>query len=144
MARVPGPEHLNELDQLARAAQAILHRREEPLAEQVPGVLMAAETNQGIVEFDGRTQVVNASDMILGGRGQGLEMPLQVAVEAAPGVGVQTVPGDTAHDGMQVVAVGAAVPAEQATVLQLRQRASKAASSANRRSGPTRRAASVS
>ena len=80
----------------ARAAQAILHRREEPLAEQVPGVLMAAETNQGIVEFDGRTQVVNASDVILGGRGQGLEMPLQVAVEAAPGVGVQTVPGDAA------------------------------------------------
>src|SRR5688572_29958581 len=88
----------------------------DTIIEYTECLIIHLESDQRVVKLDRRPQVINA--FYPGNFLDRLEMRPERAVQPGARVVVEATPDDTAHNGMKIVAVGAALPAQQTAVLQ--------------------------
>ena len=90
--------------------------------EHGQGVVVAFETDEGVVKLDRGRQVFQPFDHLpIPGLGHGIEVTVQLAVDPLARPAIQRLPDHAAHDGVEVIAVGRFVPADEPAVFQLGQ-----------------------
>src|SRR2546423_14742987 len=92
-------EQLQKFDPLPAGAQTPEHGFIQSLFKESYGIIITSQSDQRVVQFDGRREVFEAIDFeIIVNHRHCLKMRVQARIDTAPGVVAQAAPHYAAHE----------------------------------------------